>query len=149
MKPQLVAQMQARLDTLMKGVFEAPPPPEGTQAKLCDGSVANGMWITPLASLPPPSPPSPPTPRRSLPRDKWLAFAHQWQVNVSSRRIIARQDRALLKKECAPSATLPAREVRFFNAGQVVPLGAPPTATSMCGVHEQYFEVVAPVLKGV
>ena len=141
-KPQMVAQLQARLATLMHGVFEAPPPPIGTNAKVCEASVANGMWITPLASLPPPTPPTPPS--RPLPGDEWLAFAHQWQVNTSSRRITALQDRAVLKKECAPSKTLPVSEVRFFDAGRVVTLSAVPKSTAMCGAPEgEYFEVEA------
>ena len=134
----MVAQLQARLDTLMQGVFEAQKPPAGTQAKLCNRSVANGMWITPLASLPPPAPPAP---RHPLPGDEWLAFASQWEVNATV--LTARQDRAVLKKECASSKTLPAAEVRFFDAGHVVPLSAVPKVTSMCGAREQYYEVVA------
>lgn len=46
-KPDLVAQLQSRLDTLMKGVFEADPVPNATNAKVCTASVVNGMWITP------------------------------------------------------------------------------------------------------
>lgn len=146
MKPQVVAQLQARLATLMQGVFEAQPPPAGTQAKLCNGSVASGMWITPLASLPPPTPTPPTPPRRPLPGDEWLAFASQWEVNTTARCLTARQDRAVLKKECASSKALPAAEVRFFDAGRVVPLSANPKATGLCGAHEgQYYEVVAPL----
>ena len=140
MKPQVVAQLQTRLTTLMQGVFEASPPPEGTQARVCEASIASGMWITPLPSLPPPSPPSP---RHRLPRDEWLAYAHQWQVNATQRRITAMQDRAVLKKECASSKGLPSGEVRFFDAGHVVTLSAFPKATAICGVHEGYFEVNA------
>lgn len=139
MKPQVVAQLRARLATLMQSVFETDPPPEGTQASVCEASMASGMWITPLASLPPPTPP---TPRRPLPGDNWLAFAHQWQVNTTSCHITARQDRAVLKKVCAASSTLPASEVRFFDAGHVVTLSAAPIATTMCGAQNEYFEVV-------
>ena len=145
-KPQVVNQLQARLATLMQGVFEAPMPPEGTQARVCEASVANGMWITPLYSLPPPpppSPPSPPLPRHPLPGDEWLAFAHQWQVNATRRHITAIQNRAVLKKECASSETLPTGEVRFFNAGQVVTLSNFPQATAVCGAGEKYFQVEA------
>ena len=144
MKPQVVAQLQARLTTLMQGVFEADPPPTGTQARVCEASIASGLWITPLASLPPPTPPTPPPPRRPLPGDNWLAFAHQWQLNTTSCNITARQDRAVLKKECTPSSALPASEVRFFDAGHVVTLSAAPKATDMCGGVDsggQYFEV--------
>eukprot|EP01052_Picozoa_sp_SAG31_P001896 SAG31_NODE_64_length_28590_cov_17.914464_6_plen_146_part_00 len=136
----MVVKLQARLATLMQGVFEADPPPEGTQAKLCEASIASGMWITPLASLPP-APPA----RRPLPGDEWLAFAHQWQVNTSARRIVAKQDRAVLKKECASSTALPTSEVRFFDAGRVITLSSPPKITPMCGAHEDYFEVEAPL----
>lgn len=140
----MVAQLQERLATLMRGVFEAPKPPAGTQPRLCEASVANGMWITPLPSLPPPSPPSPPAPRHPLPGDEWLAFAHQWQVNTTQRHITAMQDRAVLKKECASSETLPSGEVRFFNVGQVVTLSNFPQSTAICGAHAGgYFEVVA------
>ena len=45
--PDLLQTMQLRLKVLMKGVFEAPAVPNATQAKVCDKSVANGMWITP------------------------------------------------------------------------------------------------------
>eukprot|EP00051_Salpingoeca_urceolata_P001933 m.45302 g.45302 ORF g.45302 m.45302 type:complete len:545 (+) comp11771_c0_seq1:114-1748(+) len=46
-RPELVAKMQLRLATLMKGVFEAPAVPNATQPKVCTKSVENGMWITP------------------------------------------------------------------------------------------------------
>ena len=120
----------------MRGVFEAPKPPGGTQARLCEASVANGMWIT-LPSLPPPSPPHP------LSGDEWLAFAHQWQVNTTQRHITAMQNRAVLKKECASSGILPSGEVRFFNAGQVVTLSNFPQATAICGARDKYYAVEA------
>jgi hypothetical protein len=140
-KPQLVAQLQARLATLMHGVFEADRPPVTTQAKLCEASVASGMWITPLPALPPPDPPAPP--RHPLLGDDWLVFAHQWQVNTTQRRITAKQDHAVLKKECTSSKALPSSEVRFFDAGHVVTLSNPPKLTGMCGADEAYFEVEA------
>lgn len=46
-EPDMVAKMQSRLAVLMKGVFEADAVPNATQAKVCNASVANGMWITP------------------------------------------------------------------------------------------------------
>ena len=46
-EPDLVAKLQSRLATLMKGVFEANVLPNATQAKVCMASVANGLWITP------------------------------------------------------------------------------------------------------
>ena len=67
-------------------------------------------------------------------------------MNTTARCLTARQDRAVLKKECASSKALPAAEVRFFDAGRVVPLSAAPKATGLCGAHEgQYYEVVAPL----
>jgi hypothetical protein len=150
--PDLVAKLQSRLGTLMEGVFEAPRPPKSTQAKVCAASVANGMWITPYdwPSLPP-TPPSPgpkcrppapapgPSPQTPLPRNEWLASAHQWEVNGSS--VVARQDCAVLKKACTHSMLLPANETRFFDTGGVVELSTPPKSTPMCGPDAQYYEV--------
>jgi hypothetical protein len=153
-KPDVVAKMQARLAALMEGVFEADPVPNATQAKVCEASIANGMWITPYdwPSLPPTPPPVPtpspsprPPPPAPMPVDEWLAFVHQWQASGSSSggyTITAMQDRAVLKKSCANSKKLPANETRFFDAGRVVALSAPPKNTSMCG-SSMYYEVRA------
>ena len=151
-QPEVVARLQARLAELMQGVFEADPVPNATQAKVCTASVANGMWITPCdwPSLPPvpPSPGPPPPPPPPLAGDRWLAFLPQWRVNHpppsgGGATITAEQNRAVLKKACAPSTSLPANETRFFDAGQVVALAAPPTLTDTCGLLRSYYEVEA------
>ena len=46
--PDVVAQMQARLGTLMDGVFEGEGVPGATNQKVCEASAANGMWLTPF-----------------------------------------------------------------------------------------------------
>ena len=150
-EPDLVASMQSRLATLMKGVFEAEPVSNASQAKVCTASVANGMWITPFdwPSLPPtpapapkckpPSPAPHPTPLTPLPMDEWLAYAGQWKLDGSS--ITATKTCAVLKKECSHSNLLPANETRFFDADHVLQLGAPPKPTAMCGADLPYFKV--------
>ena len=167
-EPEVVARMVTRLAALMEGVFEADPVPNATQAKVCAASVANGMWITPfdwpsLPPTPPPPPPPPPAPPTCrppspaphplptplsppLPADGWLAYTEQWEVVGGSSNIRARKDCAVLKKECAHSALLPANETRFFDAGHVVALldVVPPQPTAVCGgagLPYAYFEV--------
>ena len=53
------------------------------------------------------------------------------------------QDRAVPKKMCANSHTLPASEVRFFANKTVVTLSSLPKATAVCGVKEPYYVVNA------
>ena len=153
-EPGVVARLQGRLAELMPGVFEADPVPNATQEKVCAASVANGMWITPYdwPSLPPvppsPSPSPSPGPGPPLAGDRWLAFLPQWQVNPpppsgGGGTLTAEQNRAVLKKKCAPSKSLPANETLFFDAGQEVPLAAPPMLTDRCGPQQSYYEVVA------
>lgn len=57
--------------------------------------------------------------------------------------ISAEQNRPVLNKACGPSKSLPANETRFFDAGQVVELAAPPTLTGMWGQQQRYYEVEA------
>lgn len=111
-----------------------------------------GVWIcigppSPPSPSPPPPPspsPGPPTPA-PLAGDTWLAWQPEWQVNSppseAGATITAKQNGAVLKKACAPSKSLPANETRFFNAGHVVALTAPPRLTAMCGPQQAYYEV--------
>ena len=148
-KPDIVNQLQSRLTTLMKGVFEADTVPNATQEKVCTASVANGMWITPYdwpllppapACKPPPSPGPYPPPQPTLPTGEWLAYAPQWEVNGSS--IMAKQHCAVLKKACAHSTLLPENETRFFDAGDVVKLDGPWKPTQFCGGGQlSYYDV--------
>ena len=58
------------------------------------------------------------------PGPRWYAWKPMW--NVTGLQLTALQDQAVLKKSFASSKTLPPAERRFYPAGAVLPLAAPP-----------------------
>ena len=92
-----------------------------------------GVWICTISEVTP----------NKLSGQKWYAWKPMWVLGAHNASIRATEKRAVLKREYAPSSSLPPSEIRIFHANATVELQAGPEAVIQAGDPQYWVVTVA------